>query len=123
ARSTASSSSSGIGGTIVFSCSGRLSVIVAIRSALSYSSVSKLMWALLCDRCGGAPAPRGGRAAPMLLAVRARIGRAPPPSGARGEQVEQRCAARGAAGALLAPVGGAVERVHAADAQPAQRLG
>lgn len=41
ARPTAASISSGIGGTMVLSCSGRFSVIVATGPAVVYSSVSK----------------------------------------------------------------------------------
>jgi hypothetical protein len=36
---------SGIGGTIVFSCSGRFSVIVATGPSVAYRSVSKLAFA------------------------------------------------------------------------------
>src|SRR5687768_3930540 len=41
ARATAASTSSGIGGTIVFRCSGRLSVIVATAPSVPYRSVWK----------------------------------------------------------------------------------
>src|SRR3712207_3796079 len=75
---TADSSSSGIGGTIVLSCSGRLSVIVAIASSTSYSRVSKLMvrpllvsWPDGHDRARGMMAlpPEGRRAALLLIDI------------------------------------------------------
>src|SRR5581483_4861283 len=69
---TAASNSSGIGGTIVFSRSGRLSVIVATRSATPYSSVSYMGPQPMARH----PPPRH-QMRPLTLG--ARMTQAPPP--------------------------------------------